>query len=284
MKKSLIWILGFALAGLWACTKVKNEGSCGDGFLDPDEECEGLELRFGSCQDLGYYRQNGNLTCLDDCTIDRAPCAEFCGDGVIQELHETCDGTNLAELTCDGMELGNGQLACTTGCELDTSACDVQPSCGDGTVTVPLEQCEECDGQNFGDTTCENQGFAGGDLSCTGDCRVNTSGCEPYPETCGNGFWENGEACDGGDLNGASCIGLGFDGGQLACLEDCTDFDTSPCTNDGENCGNNVIDGGEVCDGNDLGGQSCSSRGFYGGTLACMWDCQSFDESYCVNP
>jgi len=110
---------------------------------------------------------------------------------------------------------------------------------------------------------------------------VDLSGCEPFPETCGNGVWDNGEACDGGDLHGASCVGLGFAGGQLACSGDCQ-FDTSPCMN--SLCGNGIREDGEVCDGSDLNGETCSSRGYYDGQLACAWDCMSFDESNCVNP
>ena len=46
-------------------------------------------------------------------------------------------------------------------------------------------------------------------------------------------------------------------------------------------CGNNIIEGGEVCDGSDLGGQSCSSEGFIGGTIACNPSCSGFDTSRC---
>lgn len=45
-------------------------------------------------------------------------------------------------------------------------------------------------------------------------------------------------------------------------------------------CGNNVKEGGEACDGGDLGGQTCQSRGFTGGTLACNANC-TFDTSGC---
>lgn len=48
------------------------------------------------------------------------------------------------------------------------------------------------------------------------------------------------------------------------------------------NCGNGVLDAGETCDGTDLGGETCSSRGFAGGTLACAADCASFDETDCT--
>ena len=46
---------------------------------------------------------------------------------------------------------------------------------------------------------------------------------------CGNGVKESGEACDGADLGGQTCIGLGFGGGTLSCAANCT-YDTSACT------------------------------------------------------
>ena len=49
---------------------------------------------------------------------------------------------------------------------------------------------------------------------------------------CGNGNQETGEECDGSDLGGQTCQGLGFDGGSLACDGSCS-FDTSSCTSGG---------------------------------------------------
>lgn len=46
-------------------------------------------------------------------------------------------------------------------------------------------------------------------------------------------------------------------------------------------CGNGVRESGESCDGSDLGGQTCQSRGFGGGTLACTASC-AFNTSGCV--
>jgi len=45
-------------------------------------------------------------------------------------------------------------------------------------------------------------------------------------------------------------------------------------------CGNGVIDAGEECDGGDLGGATCGSEGFVGGTLSCTSSC-TFDTSAC---
>jgi len=46
-------------------------------------------------------------------------------------------------------------------------------------------------------------------------------------------------------------------------------------------CGDGIIDGGEVCDGENLGGEDCTSLGFDGGELACDIDC-TFDTSGCT--
>jgi len=47
-------------------------------------------------------------------------------------------------------------------------------------------------------------------------------------------------------------------------------------------CGNGTRDPGEQCDGADLGGETCVSRGFPGGALACHADC-TFDTSGCTS-
>lgn len=47
-------------------------------------------------------------------------------------------------------------------------------------------------------------------------------------------------------------------------------------------CGDNIIGVGEQCDGSSLGGASCSSRGFSGGTLSCASSCV-FNTSQCTS-
>ncbi len=50
----------------------------------------------------------------------------------------------------------------------------------------------------------------------------------------------------------------------------------------GGTCGNGVIEGGEVCDGSELGGATCADFGCTGGgTLACNSSCTGFDTSGC---
>ncbi len=47
-------------------------------------------------------------------------------------------------------------------------------------------------------------------------------------------------------------------------------------------CGNNLIEGAEVCDGTNLNGQTCVSQGFTGGTLSCNAVCSAFVTTACT--
>lgn len=46
-------------------------------------------------------------------------------------------------------------------------------------------------------------------------------------------------------------------------------------------CGNGTIEESEVCDGAELGGATCESRGHEAGTLRCATGCKAFDLSAC---
>lgn len=46
-------------------------------------------------------------------------------------------------------------------------------------------------------------------------------------------------------------------------------------------CGNNEIESGEFCDGNDLDGEICQTIGYTDGSLACLPDCSGWDVANC---
>lgn len=115
---------------------------------------------------------------------------------------------------------------------------DTDSSCGNATI----EPGEECDGSRLDGATCEGEGFLSGDLACTDECTLDTSGC--VAAMCGDGEVTGDESCDGADLGGATCESLGFTGGTLVCNDGCADFDTSGCFT----CGNGEVEEGEVCD------------------------------------
>ena len=150
--------------------------------------------------------------------------------------------------------------------------------CGNGI----RETGEFCDGNDLAGQTCNTLGFDGGDLSCKDDCSdFDDSAC--FNSECGNDTKEPGEVCDGVDLDGQTCITQGFDSGQLDCLGDCSGFDFSSCEGTGPECGDNIKEGPEVCDGSDLDEQTCITQGFDGGELTCLADCSGFDTSNCFS-
>jgi hypothetical protein len=105
-------------------------------------------------------------------------------------------------------------------------------------------------------------------------CADDTSG----DGSCGDGNKNLNEECDGTDLNSKSCISLGYGGGDLGCLDNCT-FDFTLC-NYQDFCGDNVLQAdSEECDGPEFGEETCSSLGFYGGELSCSSDCTIINDS-----
>src|SRR5262245_54637053 len=99
-------------------------------------------------------------------------------------------------------------------------------SCGDGFVGAG----EGCDDDN---TT-------GGD-GCSSTCQVEEGwqcfGNDPSTcsTICGDDIVAGDEECDGSNLDDATCENLGYDGGTLACGDQCF-FDTTDCTS----CGNGI--------------------------------------------
>lgn len=99
------------------------------------------------------------------------------------------------------------------------------------------------------------------------------------PPTCGNGVKDPGEACDGSDLGGESCVTQGYVGGTLGCTEGCA-LDIMQCEIGGD-CGNGVVEAGEDCDGTELEGRTCSSEAAHAhGSLSCTGQC-TVDTSDC---
>ncbi len=115
--------------------------------------------------------------------------------------------------------------------------------------------------------------------ACSGKSAGSTPP-EPSGPGCGDGVRTGEESCDGSDLAGADCLAAGYDGGALACADDCT-YEVSACTGTGPTCPDGVATGFEDCDGADLAGKDCLSLGYDGGSLTCAADC-SFDTAACT--
>jgi cysteine-rich repeat protein len=205
------------------------EPVCGDGNLDPGEECD------GSAPD--------HYTCTSECTLVYIP---YCGDNIVNQASEECDGTagvganqycsanctlvdlpycgdgtvNQASEECDDGNNANGD-GCSATCTVEAPA----PYCGDGTVNQASEECD--DGNN-----------ANGD-GCSATCTIETPA--PY---CGDGTVNQAsEQCDdGNNLDGDGCSAT------------CTIEAPAPY------CGDGNLDPGEACDdGNTINGDGCSA-------------------------
>ncbi|MFH1802787.1 MAG: hypothetical protein ABH864_05070 [archaeon] len=76
--------------------------------------------------------------------------------------------------------------------------------------------------------------YWGGDGVCrTGDTVSGTLPAEgSSPPECGDGNVDDGEGCDGSNLNGETCQTQGFDSGSLSCDSSCNII-TSGCSNEG---------------------------------------------------
>ncbi|MBS3165160.1 hypothetical protein J4439_07055, partial [Candidatus Woesearchaeota archaeon] len=79
-----------------------------------------------------------------------------------------------------------------------------------------IDAGEQCDGQSWGTVNgCPDfDAFTSGALSCGVNCRFDTSACTGGSGSrCGDGVIDAGESCDGSNLAGLSCTGLGFASG-----------------------------------------------------------------------
>lgn len=170
-------------------------------------------------------------------------------------------------------------LGCGDSRDRGSSGTRPASTCGNG----QLDGSEVCDGANLGGATCEGLGLGAGSLSCRRDCKALDRSLCAAPTTCGNGAVDPAEVCEGADLSGQSCASLGLGVGALSCLPNCNGYQTAGCMPaTGPTCGDGRTEGTEVCDGADLGGATCQSLGFTGGSLSCAADCRARVTSACT--
>jgi cysteine-rich repeat protein len=230
---------------------------CGNGIIDPGEECDGSNVGGFTCAadchlekcgngilDPGEECDDGNTSDTDDCLSSNPnpnTCKKAtCGDGKVDAFREACD---------DGPNNGKNGDLCDTQCKL--------VMCGNGI----LEQGEQCDdGANNG----PHKG-------CLANCHLNV---------CGDGDTYTGvEQCDSGGTDSATCNGAtcttsvcGDGHKNTAALEACdhgssngTSGDTCDAFCKLVSCGNGIIEQGEQCDPN-TGSPATDAAG-------CDFDC-----------
>ena len=281
---------------------------CGNGIKEGSEQCDGPTTE--TCLSLGYA--NGILSCTSNCQINSSLCGAplpKCGNDLI-ESGEVCDGSNVGTRSCQSLGYAAGSLKCSSNClSFDTSSCSEQfPICGNGLI----ESGEQCDGLNIGGATCPS--VLGSNYTGTLACRYNcesyyTASCTLLPyfslsvSKSGTG---SGDVTGTGIVCGPDCgesylygavVNLsaypssgswfagwgGFCSGTGSCLITMNGNKTATAFFYAK-CGNGIIDSGEQCDGTNLGGASCSSLGYAGGTLKCASNCMAYNSTACTLP
>jgi len=264
--------------GSEACDEGQNNGApsskcdtsckvkCGNGVLDPGEQCDK-----GTAGNTGAYGG-----CKSTCVL-----APYCGDGVKQANEGCDDGKNdgsygTCTATCQlGAYCGDGKLDAAAGEQCDLGAqnqanpygkdlcattCKLAPYCGDHAVNASFN--EKCDDGALNSN------------SSAGVCKLDCSGYNSPPSTCGNGKVDAGEQCDppGGSCD-ARCrfkCGNGIKDTGEACDNGVNDGSYGTCKNDctpADFCGDGIKNGSEQCD---LGaGNSATAYGTGKCTNAC---------------
>ena len=214
---------------------------CGDGQLDPPEQCDdGNAISGDGCTDA----------CLVECPSLQGTWSSLCfpnpgceptpvriaddgaGNLVLADVDEPLGGTRTPGLLSDvTFFLPGGEIFLIgpmTGCQSMTLEL-YEPGSGAGTDLTKVSSSMCGDAVLDAGEDCDDGNFSNLDL-CSDACEVRL---------CGNGTVDPGEECDDGN----------FVVGDL-CTNDCTDAA----------CGNDILEPGEECDdGNAVDGDGCSA-------------------------
>ena len=280
--------------------------NCGNGVVDPTEQCDDGNLVNGDCCSSTCQFEIGGNVCPDDgnpCTNDQCDgsggCAHPnntapCDDGLYCDGTDVCSG-GVCTHGGDPCPGPNGDGNCSQSCDEATDSCTAPDpngsACTDGLFCDGTDTCAAGACTNHTGNPCPGPD---GDGNCSESCDEATDNCtapDPNGSPCTDGLF-----CDGTDTCvGGACTGHTGDpcsGGPEcahACNEaadNCFDLAATACTNDGNFCTddhcsgagacihpNNTLpcDDGLFCNGADVcGGGACTHAGNpCAGGLAC---------------
>ena len=236
--------------------ECSSNDSCDEGMVCVYSECRQICLINTDCEN-GFHCEEG--LCVGEAAI--------CGNGIV-ERGETCD--NNCPMSCSD---GN---ACTQ--DIMSGSMD---SCDVFCLYPSVEAC------------------IGGDGCCPAMCIfVNDSDCS---DSCGDNIVDDDETCDANCPTAADCVDTNactadaILGSAANCSAQCINTDISACVSDdgccpsgcdattdndcGGVCGNDEVEGSEICDGDcptlsDCSdGVACTTDGLTGSSSTCNAEC-----------
>jgi hypothetical protein len=191
------------------------EQVCENNIIEGTEVCDGTSLNSQTCITQGFV--SGTLSCLSDCSgYDISECISSCNEFWSCSNWTDCINSSRTRVCTDANN-------CGTNISRPIEVRDCGSLCTENWVCT----WSECINNNQ-EKICVDKN------NCTTEYdkpQKETRVCN-YLVGCGNDLIEGGEFCDGLDLGGDSCKDVGFDGGALSCLSDCSGYDTSSCTID----------------------------------------------------
>ncbi len=268
--------------------KKPSGGGSSGGTTTPPISCTndtGCFSRGISCSgNLPYNCSFGSDGCFDRENLTA------CGTG-----WQCTNGTGCEEIkdcATDG-ECDNLDNYCSYGICNSTGKCEVRFNQTADLCRAALGECDDadyCSGSSSdcfdskkADSTACSSGkcLSGSCVQCTIDSDCSTDGCfsgayRDYFCNLTNGCSYNVITKTENSTNGNCNDGIDNDcDGQ-------TDGADSGCGTAAV-CGNNIIEGTEVCDGTALAGKTCADFGYSGGTLGCLANCFNYDTSSCTS-
>ncbi|HYC00528.1 MAG TPA: hypothetical protein VEC57_15450 [Candidatus Limnocylindrales bacterium] len=206
---------------------------CGDGRLDPGEQCDDGNNRNGDC-------------CSSFC--ERLPAGSACDDGSFCTATDVCDGAGVCRGSGDPCTGADGDGNCSESCN---------------------EELDDCSGPDADGSACQDGLFCNGaDRCAAGQCAWHTGSPCPGADddaNCSESCDEASDRCDARDPLGSACN----DGRYCTVVDSCGADGTctgsgSPCPfADGDgNCAESCDELADACTAVDAQGTPCDDGMF----------------------